>query len=638
MPPAAPTAATSPNRTPHRLPYIPALDGVRALAVGMVVAYHLGFSRVPGGFVGVEVFFVLSGWLVGALLAREQAATGRVDLVAFWRRRARRLLPALGLVLAATLVAAAVLHYERLVALRADAVGTLAYVLNWRLIADRMGYFEAAATRPSPLRHLWSLSIEEQFYVVLPLALVLALRLARRSAPRAALVMLGLAAASGGLRLLVDASGDVDRLYYGTDTRAAGFLVGVALALVWRPDLLRAPPGRWIAVPLDVVALGALAVVGWYATQVDELGPDAFTWALTAVEAAVAVLVAVLAHPTRGLVARALAVAPLRWVGQRSYGIYLWHWPLVVAWCRAPGEQPAAPPVTVAIVVVTLLAAAVSYRWVERPIRRRGVQGLLGDLGRSLQGGLAHRPILASGATAAAVLAVVAGTVVLKDVVAPSADEASGSTVAAVAPAPSAAPLRPPTTPASTTTTGAASPTPAPAATPAPPAPPPTPRTAPALPPTSAVGDSVMAGAAPVLQAAFGPALAVDAVVGRQPSEAVADIRRLADQGRLGDVVVVHLGANGRFPGRVVDEVADAVGADRQLVLVTVKVPRRWEAEVNATLVDADRRHDNAVLADWHAIAASEPGLLAGDGYHLSRHGAERYAAFLAATVAGLDR
>jgi peptidoglycan/LPS O-acetylase OafA/YrhL len=152
------------------LGYLPALDGLRALAVAAVVVYHLGYSAVPGGFIGVEVFFVLSGWLVCALLDAERREAGGIDLKAFWLRRARRLLPAVTLTIAATLVVATLAHYDRFVSLRGDALAAMAYVLNWRLIFTQQSYFEAALG-PSPLQHLWSLSIEEQFYLGLPLIL-----------------------------------------------------------------------------------------------------------------------------------------------------------------------------------------------------------------------------------------------------------------------------------------------------------------------------------------------------------------------------------------------------------------------------------------------------------------------------------
>jgi peptidoglycan/LPS O-acetylase OafA/YrhL len=648
---------SSPRRA---LGYLPALDGLRALAVAAVLAYHLGYGAMPGGYIGVEVFFVLSGWLVCALLHAEHEHHGRIDLRQFWVRRFRRLIPAVGLAIGATLVVTTLTRYDRFLALRGDALAALAYILNWRYIFENQSYFEAAAG-PSPLQHLWSLSIEEQFYLVLPLllGLVLATRFTARRAP---LLVLGLAGLSTAWRFALEAPGvDPSRIYYGTDTRAAGLLAGATLALVWVPGKLRPVAGRWAPFVLDVVGLAALAVVGRYAVEVGEHDPDAFGLALTTIQLATVVLIAVVVHPVQGLVAKALSLTPLRWVGQRSYGIYLWHWPIVVAVAAAPGEQPEAPWRSAAIVVATLLLAGISFRWVEQPIRQRGFLVSLADLWRWLGGEMLRRPATAGLVTGVVlVLLGVVGVTGRHLVTAPAdveltAEMAGGpldttpldTTPVDPTPVDPTATTAPTTAAAGAATTAPGAPTtvvagaqlvPGQSASgpvPVPPGPG-TPATTlppvPVLPPITGIGDSVMLGAAPALAARLGPSMQVEAKVGRQMVDTPGLVADLAEHGRLGEVVVLHLGANGPFPDETIDDIVDVAG-DRQVLLLNVKVPRRWEGEVNDRIVAAAQRHRRVTVVDWRKVADAEPGLLSRDGYHLTPIGQQRYSEVVAAAV-----
>lgn len=654
------------NSSRRALGYVPALDGLRALAVAAVLAYHLGYRGVPGGYIGVEVFFVLSGWLVCALLHAEHQDTGRIDLRRFWLRRFRRLLPAVGLVVGATLVVATVTEHDRFVSLRSDALAALGYVLNWRFILEHQSYFEAAAG-PSALQHLWSLSIEEQFYLALPLVLglVLATRVTRRWAP---LLVLGLAALSTVWRFVLTEPGvDPSRIYYGTDTRAAGLLIGAALALVWVPRRLRAVPGRWAPVVLDVVALTAMAVIGRYVVEVSEHDPDAFGVALTTIQFATVVLIAVIVHPTEGLMAKGLSLTPLRWVGQRSYGIYLWHWPIVVAMATAPGEQPETPARAAGIVAATVVLAGISYRWVEQPIRQRGFLPVLDDLWRRYPGAMRRRPVagaLLTGATVAvaASVAITGHHLVTTppdvqltaemasvpfDSVPPAptttAAPGAGAVTTVGAPVPGVAAVPGPSVPGAAPTgagpvvppvagvagpgqpqLGQAQPQPGQAV---PVVPPPIP-----LPPITGIGDSVMLGAAPALTARLGPSMQVEAKVGRQMVDTPGLVADLAQHGRLGDVVILHLGANGPFPDETLDDIVDIAGT-REVLLLNVKVPRRWEGEVNDRITSAARRHRRVTVVDWRQLADNEPGLLTRDGYHLTPVGQQRYTDLVASAV-----
>jgi peptidoglycan/LPS O-acetylase OafA/YrhL len=630
--PGKPGASGEPGvaveRTPVRKPswqtrplgYQPALDGLRALAVGLVIAYHLGYSAVAGGYIGVEVFFVLSGWLVCALLMNEHQRTGIIGLTSFWLRRARRLLPAMVVVIAGTVAVASLAQPERLAQLRTQGVAALAYHLNWRLLLDDQSYFEAAGG-PSALEHLWSLSIEEQFYLVFPL--LCGFVLTRWSRKRAVAVVAGAALLSTVVRMaLYEPAADPSRIYFGTDTRAAGLLLGVALGLFWTPNRLRPHTSPRFIAALDGVALAGAAVLAWYTFGLDESRPAAFLGGFTAAQVATLALIAVAVYPAPSRAVRLLSARPLRWVGQRSYGIYLIHWPVIVFLSTAPGEQPESPLTVAAQLGLIVGLAALSYRVIEQPIRHRGVVDAARDAGVRLVALVEGRPMASMAMAAVGVVAFGLTVGVTRDVVTASAPDVAGPQSVVIAADPVAAP--PATAAPPTTAAPAAAPDSAPEAPP--PTPAPAPPAAPAYAPTTAIGDSVLVGAAHAMSARMGPALAVDAAVGRQMVEAGDLVAGLAARGELGQVVLLHLGNNGPFTAEQIDAVFAAIGPDRTVLLVNVLVPRRWEGEVNDQLAAAAARHPNAVLIDWRTLVTSEGGLTRDDGYHLTADGAERYA------------
>src|SRR5918999_1889716 len=251
-----------------RLPYSPGLDGLRAFAVIAVLLYHADLAWIPGGFLGVEVFFVISGYLITALLLAEWRQRGRIDLKAFWLRRARRLLPALYLTIVVTLAFAVVFLPGEVAGLRSDAIAAFGYVTNWYLVLGHESYFEAIG-RPSLLKHLWSLAVEEQFYLLWPPVLAVGLSVGAKRWRQRRVLLVALAGASVSVLLMATLyrpEVDPSRLYFGTDTRATGLLMGAALAFVWTPWSVRASGGsrlrrQWgwtVPLLLDVAGLAAL--------------------------------------------------------------------------------------------------------------------------------------------------------------------------------------------------------------------------------------------------------------------------------------------------------------------------------------------------------------------------------------------
>ena len=621
------------------------LDGLRAVAVLLVVVYHLFPSAfLHSGFVGVDAFFVISGFLITSLLLRERAATGRIALRAFWVRRARRLLPALALVVTVSASAAWLVGGDVLVGLGRQVLGAATFSYNWLSIAAGTSYFSSGVSggQPELLRNLWSLAVEEQFYVLWPLLLPLVL-LVRGRVARVA-VALALATGSAVWAVAAQAGGaSITRAYFGTDTHAFGLLLGVALAFALAPGPGTSPAGtRRIARALaavGVVALTALVVISAWPG-----GASTYPMVPLAASLATAVLIAAAVHPASPLGA-ALDVAPLRWIGERSYGIYLWHWPVVVLLGQAAvgrfTDATVPIPVGIAAALVTTVAAALSYRLLEQPVRRLGFRGALRALGARLGGAPARR--FGALTTLAAGVLVVGGTTAA--VAAAPAVSSSEAVVAAGARAlaeASAAPSAATTPrPASEPSALGAAPSPSPTPSPASDATPRTGRHGKPLPPPpaevsgdriTAVGDSVMLASAEGLLERF-PGIQVDAAVSRSMWAGGEIIDGLSAQGALRDYLVVGLGTNGPVDAADLQEIYDTLGPHRSLVLVTAYAPRDWIPGVNAELAAFAASHPRVVLADWSQAIAPHLDYLAGDEIHPGPTGGQLYAATVADAV-----
>ncbi|GAA3203443.1 acyltransferase family protein [Microbacterium terregens] len=723
------------SNTPPRPPARYAgLDGMRAIAVTLVVTYHLfPSSWVRGGFVGVDVFFVISGFLITSLLLREHTATGRIGLLAFWQRRARRLIPALVAVVTVCATGAWFVGGDVLVRLGEQVLGAATFSYNWVSIAEGTGYFSAAT--PKLFRNFWSLAVEEQFYVLWPLLLPLFLLLPR-SWGRAAAVLALAAASAVWMGVVVSSGTDVTRAYFGTDTHAFGILLGIALAFLLERMLCRARAGSAgvvaggaagvaagranaaaggaadVAAGSAGVAAGGAAAVAAGSASVAAAGaagvaggranaaaggaagvaagranvaagrtatvaagsasvaagetaggtpgapsapasrrlriatavaggaalaglvalamlPPTFTpVTFPGVVAAASILsgIAIVAGVWPGSVfGPAIDVRPLRWIGDRSYGIYLWHWPLLVL--LVAGIQHTSPDAGVPVwlggiaLALTLVAAELSYRLLETPVRRYGFRGSIVRVSRRLLGSPAARVraiagvtmgVLLLGGTSAAIAAapddssaqyaVRAGLQALDAAGAPGTGEPAGP-VGPSAPAVSADDAMP--------------------------VPSPTPVTGDQI---TAVGDSVMLASGAGLLERF-PGIAVDAAVSRSTWAGPGILQALSDTGQLRPYVVVALGTNGPLNAEAMEQMAQIVGPDRGLVLVNAFAPREWIPGVNAELAAFAASRPGVFVADWSSAIAGRTELLAGDQIHPGDAGARVFADTVATAV-----
>ncbi|HSL73963.1 MAG TPA: acyltransferase family protein [Ilumatobacteraceae bacterium] len=649
-----------------RVPYLPGLDGMRALAVVAVMVYHANADWLPGGYLGVEVFFVISGYLITLLLISEKERTSTVDMRQFWIRRGRRLLPALFTMLLALTIWVSIFERDELGKLRGDVIASVAYVANWYQIWTGAGY--TAANDFAPLRHLWSLAVEEQFYLVWPLVMVALLRGGTRRIADisrwlvvAALAITVFTAVTfyagpiGTPEVTPDAYWSVlgrdisifDWSYLGTFTRASGLLLGAAFAMIWRPVAVMRGPLRTKGALLDVVSVGGFAILAAMVWFMWLVGPDGgnpwlFRGGFLLCAIATLMMVAAVTHE-RALTSRLLSIPVLLWIGTRSYGLYLYHWPIYQLMRGIAGKPLTLTQFAVAM-VITGVITELSYRYIETPIRKR----TLGESWRRIRRSPVAGPrtaLLAAGAVvgALALFATVslATAPVIENEVRQSLDEAAAATCdvvndpdcdgvidaatdGGVDPGVLADPSDDAADPAATVPGGSA--------VPVPPSSIETTTTAPPAPIAKlALGDSVMQGAATQLAA---DGFTVDAIESRAFVNGLDTVLTLNDQGRLGDVVVVHLGTNGPINTGDMARMMETLAAVPQVLLLTIDVDRPWTAANNGLIYDAINTYPNVSLLDWAGLASSCPGdCFYSDGFHLRPAGQEYYATLISSVL-----
>ena len=616
------------GRAAGEMGYLPGLDGLRALAIIGVLLYHAGIDWLPGGFLGVDVFFVISGFLITSLVLEEYDRSGRIDFKRFYLGRARRLLPAVVVLLIVVGIAVLFVYQDALSAFRQDALATIFYVNNWWYVLVDQSYFESMG-RPPLLKHLWSLSVEEQFYLLWPVVALLLVRSGGRPFVRRIALLLAVAStvwmAVIAIRNGYPVDADPSRAYFGTDSHSMGLLVGAALATVWRPGRLSTHIPRGTQVIVTGTGIVALAVVVAFYLFVGEFTPWLYRGGFLALAFFTTVLIAAVTHPA-SVLGPALGVGVLRYLGRRSYGIYLWHWPIFMV--TRPGiDVPWSEPVAFAArLALTLGIAELSYRLVEMPIRR----GALGRAWKAFRSGSKTGLRALGTLVAAGLVTVLAGSVAIalvanpgtgRDAVAPDVAEAMG--IADGGPLevsiddddtpdePATSALAGDLDTASTNSSELTGPT--------------LEEIRAENGPVSVIGDSVVLGARDAIQEAM-PGAGVDAEVSRMPGAFTGRVKKLNRRDKLANTVVIHPASNGVINEEILRKILDPLQDYEKVVVVNASVPRSWEKPNNRLINKITKDYPNVVVADWNAEADGKSDYFVSDGVHLTKQGAAAFA------------
>lgn len=628
------------NKRSELLSYIPSLDGIRALSVLAVIIYHANKLWLPGGFLGVEVFFVISGYLITLLLLAESEKNGTVSLKQFWLRRARRLLPALWVVVLGVVVFAALFQREILGTLRGDVIAALFYGFNWFQVWVGTSYFTSFEF--VPLRHLWSLAVEEQFYLIWPVVMLVVAKFGKRRLPivSAVFVLIAVALAvytgvvyqPGVISTIADTPEQfmslfgqsvsrVDYLFLGTITRSSGLLLGAALAIWWRPWLLqnsRAGESKLY----DFVGFGGLAALAfmmWRFNTVIEgtdggtVGYDLlFRGGFFLTDIASVALIAAAVHPGSKVIARGLSNPILVWLGRRSYGFYLFHWPVFQFYRRFAGEG-LTPYEFVVLVLLALALTELSYRYIETPVRQGVISRWWKEFRQPAFGAQLVRRQRRIVLTALVSLLPVFGVVSLAtarvqlDEIAQNLSDNEGNTVDLLSGGQTVGggELAAATTIVGQVVTG-------------------TTTLDGQVIDVLAIGDSVMLGAANVLTQR---GVTVDALKSRPYRQALEIANFMKSVNRLGSVVVIHLGTNNTVDEKTLDEIMVPLRDVPLVLFVTVHVPSEVRQNTNNRRInELPARYENVKVLDWYAIATAHPEYLYSDKIHIRPEGQKVYA------------
>ena len=564
--------------------YIPAIDGLRALAVIAVMFYHLGFSWIPGGFLGVDLFFVISGYVITRMLLDSIAQSGGLDLRGFYLARLRRLLPALLFMLTTTIIAVGICAPDTIKRLLVDTPFALTGTINWWLVANEQDYFESIG-RPPLLQHTWSLAVEAQFYLVWPLILYFILKkFGKKHIPVAALFI---AAASGIALLLVSFSIDaanaskVSHVYFGTDTHSIGLFLGAALAVSWIPQNFRVELSRKGQNFID--GIGVFGFIGILATflLIDASNPAMYKIAFPLAGIFGAAIIASIVHPASRF-APVLQNKVLLWIGERSYAIYLWHW--VIFQVTRPTVDLAGQAwalYSLRILIVFALAD-ISLRYVELPIRRGVIQYWI--KGRKYRTKKERNRQTSLLSTTTVIVVIIAAVISVRAI-----SIANDARVA----------LEKSLTVDTSTVV-----------------------------PTEkdglwVTGDSVILGIRSVLEENQ-PISLVNARIGRQAPELLEVL--IQDQPQaLDSPVIFNLGNNNALSREQVEQIFEAVKGQPQIIVVNTAVPRPWRDGNNQIINEVAAKYPQADVIDWNAISNGRPEYFAPDGVHLVPAGVNAY-------------
>ncbi len=609
------------------------LDGLRAIAVSAVIAYHLNLDFIPGGLLGVGIFFVLSGYLITDILLSQWRENGYISLGDFWMRRIRRLIPGMLSMIAVVMIWLLFTDPSRLAALRGDVVSGVLYISNWWNIFHHVSYFKSFGP-PSPFGHFWSLAVEEQFYIIWPLLLIAAIVLFKRKGWLVLFIVAVAALSACAMAILYNPDLDPSRVYYGTDTRAFALLAGAALAVVWPSRKLSFSLPGIPRLVLDVLGLVALAVLIYMLLNTSEYDPSLYRGGMVLQAIATTLLVAVLAHPA-SILGYVVGSKPLRWIGERAYGLYLWHYPVIVLTNPTVDTGGSHPVRMILQVTATVVIASLSLKYIENPIRYHGFRDSWSRLwgrGRNKynigwkRAGLLMMILL----PCFTVSQMMSSTIINSgshSIAVPAAASTVGSDkkpvpekteIPAVTAGNSSSQTEQHTTQPDTTSQPVQTEAPVQNLNPA----------KDHREKYTVIGDSVILDAKPYLENSI-PGVYVDGKIGRQMWQAVDVLDHLKRNDQLGSQVVLELGTNGAFNSKKLDSVLDYLKEAKHVYLVTVRVPRPWERTVNKALRKASSTYSNVSIIDWNRASEGHDDYFGKDGVHLTAKGSKAFTALI---------
>ena len=569
--------------------YIAPIDGLRAIAVFAVILYHLGVHWIPGGFLGVDLFFVISGYVITRLILDSIYRSGALDLKEFFLARIRRLYPALIFMMVGTSFIIALFAPEAIHRFLGDIPYVLSGTNNWHLVAQHRNYFETIG-RPPLLQHTWSLGVEFQFYAIWPLILIFAVKnFGKKNLAKVALLI---AAFSGAalfiFSLTVDASSSTNKIshiYFGTDTHSIGLFLGAALAVSWVPQNLSQVISQRAQDFVD--GIGVVGLIGLLSTFlfIDESNPALYRIAFPLAGICGCAIITSLVHPASRF-APLLSARWLIWIGERSYGIYLWHWVIFQVTRPSVDLAGAIWAINAARILIVLGLADISLRWIEIPIRR----GLFGNWLRGLKYRTPRVRMRARITIAATLSALLLATIGASWAAYYRLDHDAGvSSMKVTTELATAAPVKP------------------------------------GVPGLWVTGDSVILGIHAKLAAHF-PIALINARVGRQIEELITVVREDISQVPH-SIVILDVGNNNHLTEGSLRTLLDLLKNQPKIILVNTAVPRPWAADNDAIISRVIATYPHAELVDWATISQGHPEFFAPDGVHLVDPGSSAYVA-----------
>ncbi|ELI5487768.1 acetyltransferase [Staphylococcus pseudintermedius] len=582
------------DRKPINPRYMPGLDGVRAVAVIAIIIYHLNPQWLSGGFLGVDTFFVISGYLITSLLLTEYHNTGKIELMSFWLRRVKRLIPAVLFLVMGVIVLSLIFMPMEIQKVRADSIAAIFYVSNWWYIMQNVDYFEQFAVQP--LKHLWSLAIEEQFYLVFPIVLLSLLSFIRRLKSIRIIFLILLVISMIAMMVLYVPNENVARVYFGTDTRIQTLLMGVLLALVWPPFQLKAKVNRQMRTMIDTAGVVGLAILFICFKFVSETNSILYYGGFFLISTVTLLVIASSVHPS-GYFAKFLGNKVFTFIGSRSYSLYLWHYPIIVLIHHQFVQGQIPPLVYVVEILLMVLMAEFSYKFIEQPFRKEGFNIFAFNHLKNWRSQKVLRTWLVIILLIPTLLVMVGSFNRFAQKNSTRVTEVNTEEIDKLITQPLPLPqLEIDGFVVKGNKQKYAS-------------------WKPLL-----IGDSVMVDIGDDFRS-FVPKADINGKVGRQLVEATSLAKRQYQSYRdKNDIVVLELGTNGDFTEEQLNSLLEQFG-EADIYLVNTRVPRSYESHVNQVLAKAAKKRANVTLVDWYSRSENHTEYFAPDGIHLQPPG-----------------